>query len=345
MIKDLNNYITLNKPLNEKGIKKFIAVKDNIVTKDLKTTCFSQMLNDFLPLYNAPLIESLINEGFIIVGKTKMKEFNIGEGVNACADVVSNGDVLASITTDIGGESLNSSLVALRPTYGLLCRDGLISCADSLEQIGIISRTIKDNAMLLQVVTGHDYSAFNFELKDKKIVILGDGYQENKVIKKLEAEGMEIKSLSFDGQKISLIQQIILAVETSSNLSKFDGIRYGYRSENFNDVLSLYKNTRSEGFGLEVKKMILLGTYLTKRENINIYYKALKLRQELVNTLNDIFEDCDYIFNTGNPLLASLTGHPIISVTGFQIMANYYKEENLYKLGYYLEQLGSDNNV
>ncbi|MDD2181004.1 MAG: Asp-tRNA(Asn)/Glu-tRNA(Gln) amidotransferase subunit GatA [Bacilli bacterium] len=404
-----------------------IAIKDNIVTKNLKTSCASLMLDNFVPIYDATVIEKLKSKNMIIVGKNNMDEFAMGStgetsyygktlnpwnkfcvpggSSSGSAASVGGGLVPLSLGSDTGGSirvpSSFCGVVGMKPTYGRVSRYGLIPFAASLDQIGPISRNVYENALLLEAISGFDindytsskddklsFTDFNIDIKTKRVAIpsfyLGcqiDSEVQKKfedIINLLKENGclVEYVDITYLEYSVSLYQIIALS-EASSNLSCFDGIRYGYISNNYDNVESLYKNTRTEGFGLEVKKRIMIGTFVLSGKNANeYYYKALSIRKKMTDNIKKIFEEYDYIFtpttlnvayelNQQNDnyakkfyedmlaIPANMTGVPALSLPigfnkdnmpiGLQIMGNYFKEEDVYKIAYFIENnLGRD---
>ena len=387
-----------------------IVIKDNIVTKDLKTRVGSLMLDNFIPCYDATVIEKIKTKKMIIVGKTNMNEFSIGESYYgktknpwnkdyfSCGSTssVSSSLVPLSLGSDLGGELRSSSslcgLVGMKPTFGRVSRYGLISCANSLEQIGPITKNVYDNALLLEAIAGYDEndatsskkepnvsSKLMIEPESKRIAI-SSFYLEQSINKEVKAKFKEvIEYLKKDDYKIEYIEipylehlisihKIIMLAELSSNLACFDGIRYGYITKNYQTIEELYVKTRTEGFGKEIKKSIILGTYFLKAENTNdYYYKALGLRKIITDEIKKVFQKYDYFIGptllnqSDNSLingLANLTGIPALTLPigfddndipiGLQIMSDYFKEAEIYNLAHYLEKsfnLGGVNNA
>ena len=340
--KDLNAFITLNK---EEAIKKAkelenvpvdnilfgipIAVKDNIVTKDLKTTCASHILENFIPIYDATVVEKINSKNMIIIGKCNMDEFAMGStsrtsyfgapknpwdktrisGGSSGGSAVSVASHLVplSLGTDTGGSIRQPAsycgLVGMKPTYGRVSRYGLVAFASSLDQIGPMSRNVYENALLLNVISGSDdkdLTSSNREVEDytrligkdiagMKIAVPNYFMSEvvssevkqkiEEIIDKLKEWGATVEYIDIDYIENAVnLYQIIAMGEASSNLARFDGIRYGYSCENPKNVEDLYKRTRQEGFGDEVKRRIMVGSYLLSGENATIYYnKALQI--------------------------------------------------------------------
>ena len=400
-----------------------IAIKDNICTNGVKTTCASRMLEDFVPFYDATVIEKLENAGAIIVGKTNMDEFAMGsstetsyfkktknpwnlekvpgESSGGSAAVIGANMAFGALGTDTGGSirqpASYCSVVGLKPTYGLVSRYGVIAYASSLDQVGPITKSVEDAALMLNVIAGHDKmdttsadlgqkdytkSLVN-DVKGKKIGILKDfvsegvakdvklAYEEN--IEKLKKLGAEIVEVKLDYVKYSLPTYYIIATaEASSNLGRYDGIRYGHRAKDFSNLNELYVNSRTEGFGDEVKRRIMLGTYVLSSGYYDAYYKRAQcVRTLIIEDFKKAFESCDVILiptapNTAfkfgekskNPVEmylediytvpVNIAGLPGISVPGgfdndgmpigMQFISKAFDEETLLQIAYTFEQ-------
>ena len=290
-----------------------IAIKDNICTKGVKTTCASRMLEEFVPIYNATVIEKLEKAGAIVLGKTNMDEFAMGSSTETSymkktknpwnienvpggssggsAVAVASDMAYAALGSDTGGSirqpASYCSVVGLKPTYGLVSRYGLIAYASSLDQIGPFGKNVEDTALMLNVLAGYDKkdtTSVEVETKDylKSLVndikgmkigvpdeFVSEGVNSDvkaaydEAVKKLESLGAKIEHINLEYAKYSLATYYIIATaEASSNLGRYDGIRYGHRTKEFDDLEELYINSRTEGFGEEVKRRIMLGTYV-----------------------------------------------------------------------------------
>ena len=308
-----------------------VAVKDNICTKGVRTTCSSRILANFKPVYNATVIERLEREGAVIIGKTNMDEFAMGVSTETSyfgptrnpwdltrvpggssggsAAAVAAGEATVALGSDTGGSircpASFCSIVGLKPTYGSVSRYGLIAYANSLEQIGPMARDVYDCALLFSVIAGHDprdstsvnlkpkdYTVFlREEVKGVKIGVpkefFGEGTQKVveetvwKAVHKLEDLGAEYDTCSLPSLEYALAAYYIIAMsEASSNLARYDGLRYGY-SEEFTDTdwFTYIAKVRRNGFGPEVRRRIILGTFTLSSGYYNRYYlKALKVR-------------------------------------------------------------------
>ena len=400
-----------------------IAIKDNINVKNLKTTCSSKMLENFVAPYNATVIEKLNKEDLVYLGKLNMDEFAMGGSTENSAffkttnpwDLErvpggSSGGSAAAVAADMAPWTLGSDtggsirqpaslcgVVGLKPTYGLVSRYGLVAFASSLDQIGPITKDVTDAAMLLNLIAGHDEkdsTSMDLEVKDytKALVndvkgmriglpkeYLGEGINEEvknailEVAKKYEEMGAIVEDCSFEvGQYATSVYYIIACAEASSNLGRFDGIRYGYRSENFDNLKDIYKNSRSEGFGEEVKRRIMLGTYVLSSGYYDAYYKkAQKVRTVITDAYNELFGKYDLLLTPTSPTTAfkigekcnnpvemyladictvpvNIGGLPGMSVPcaidskglpiGFQLLAKPFDEEKIIKAAYSYEQ-------
>lgn len=358
--KDLNAFITLNKEGAIKKAKELenvpvdnilfgipIAVKDNIVTKDLKTTCASHILENFIPIYDATVVEKINSKNMIIIGKCNMDEFAMGStsrtsyfgapknpwdktrisGGSSGGSAVSVASHLVplSLGTDTGGSIRQPAsycgLVGMKPTYGRISRYGLVAFASSLDQIGPMSRNVYENALLLNVISGSDdkdLTSSNREVEDytrligkdiagMKIAVPNYFMSEvvssevkqkiEEIIEQLKEWGATVEYIDIDYIENAVnLYQIIAMGEASSNLARFDGIRYGYSCENPKNVEDLYKRTRQEGFGDEVKRRIMVGSYLLSGENATIYYnKALQIRDDIRKSFKEAFKKYDLI--------------------------------------------------
>lgn len=400
-----------------------IAIKDNICTKGVKTTCASRMLENFEPIYDATVIKKLEDAGAIVIGKTNMDEFAMGSSTETSyikktknpwdlsrvpggssggsAAAVSAQMAFASLGSDTGGSirqpASYCSVVGLKPTYGLISRFGLIAFASSLDQIGPFARTVEDVTLMLNVIAGHDKldttsadlekqdytKALINNVKGKVVGIPTDFINEginrdvkrayDNAIETLKSLGAEIKEIKLEYAKYSLATYYIIATaEASSNLGRYDGIRYGYRAEDFDDLDDLYRKSRTEGFGDEVKRRIMLGTYVLSSGYYDAYYKrAQQVRTLIVENFKKAFESCDVIMiptapntsfkfgaHNASPLEmylediytvpVNIAGLPGISVPGgfdengmpigIQFIAKAFDENTLLQVAYTFEQ-------
>ena len=400
-----------------------IGIKDNLCMKGTKTTCSSKMLENFVSPYDATVIEKLKDENIISLGKLNMDEFAMGSStessyfkktknpwnLNKVPGGSSGGSAAAvaanmvpwALGSDTGGSIRQPAslcgVVGLKPTYGLVSRYGLVAFASSLDQIGPITKDVRDSAMLLSLIAGHDEKdttsepiekkdytkALKNDVKGLKIGVpkefFGEGINEEvkkeltKAIETYKELGAEVEEFSLDVAKYALATYYIIAcAEASSNLGRFDGIRYGYRTPEYSNLKEIYKKSRSEGFGPEVKRRIILGTYVLSSGYYDAYYKkAQQVRTLVSNEFSKAFEKYDVIltptspvtaFNIGeksnNPLemyLAdictvsiNIAGVPAISIpcgvdsegmpVGMQLIGNKFEEEKILNTAYTFEQ-------
>jgi aspartyl-tRNA(Asn)/glutamyl-tRNA(Gln) amidotransferase subunit A len=399
-----------------------IGIKDNIVTKGIRTTCASRILENFEPIYDATVVERLTEADTITVGKLNMDEFAMGSSnensgfhpthnpwdlscvpggsSGASAAAVSAGEVLFSLGSDTGGSIRQPAafcgVVGLKPTYGLVSRYGLVAFASSLDQIGPITTSVEDNAYLLQAIAGNDpmdstsakvdipdyLASLTGEVKGLKIGVpkeyLGAGVEPGvkervmEALKVLEGLGATWEEVSLPHSRYALATYYLLSSsEASANLSRFDGVRYGLRSDNSNNLIDMYKQSRSEGFGEEVKRRIMLGTFALSSGYYDAYYKkAQKVRTLIKEDFTKIFEKYDVIIGpttpsasfkcgamTKDPLTmymndiltipVNLAGVPAISVPcgfsdglpiGLQIIGKHFDEATIYKVAHAFEQ-------
>ena len=338
-----------------------MAVKDNICTKGILTTCASKILTGFKPTYNSAAYEKLENAGAVLIGKLNMDEFAMGSttetsyygGVKnpwdkervpggssgGSAAAVAAEEVYYALGSDTGGSIRQPcsfcGVTGIKPTYGTVSRYGLIAYASSLDQIGPIGKDIKDVAEVLSVITGHDSKDgtsfknepmkfdLNGDIKGMKIGIpkeyFGDGLDtevKDKVLsaaKELEKQGAIIEYFGMPSLEYAIPAYYIIAcAEASSNLSRFDGVKYGFRAQNYNDLTDLYYKTRSEGFGMEVKRRILIGTFVLSSGYYDAYYKkALQVKAVIKKAFDSAFEKYDAILSPTAPTTAPKFGESL----------------------------------
>ncbi|MGY3777356.1 Asp-tRNA(Asn)/Glu-tRNA(Gln) amidotransferase subunit GatA [Isobaculum melis] len=400
-----------------------IGIKDNIVTNGLKTTAASRMLENFVPIYDATVMEKIYQADMIPVGKLNMDEFAMGGSTETSyfkktknpwnlekvpggssggsAAAVASGQVLMSLGSDTGGSIRQpasfTGIVGLKPTYGRVSRYGLIAFASSLDQIGPLTRTVRDNAYVLNAISGYDakdgtsagVSVPDFtakltgDIKGLKIGVpkeyLADGLQpevKEAVLKAIETYkelGATVEEVSLPHSQYGVaVYYIIASSEASSNLSRFDGIRYGYRSENVTNLEDVYINSRSEGFGMEVKRRIMLGTFALSSGYYDAYFKkAGQVRTLIKQDFEKVFESYDLILGPAAPTTAygigekldnpltmylndiltipvNLAGNPGISIPcgfdqeglpiGLQLIGKHFDEATIYQAADAFEQ-------
>lgn len=337
-----------------------VAIKDNMCTKGLLTTCSSKILENYIPTYTATAIENLINAGCVVIGKTNMDEFAMGSttetsyfGVTknphnpehvpggssgGSAAAVASNECYFALGSDTGGSIRQPSafcgITGMKPTYGTVSRYGLIAYGSSLDQIGPMTKNVTDCAAVLDTIASYDKkdstsikrddydfsSALISDVKGLRIGLPKDYFGEGldgevkaaifKAAKTLEGMGAIVEE--FD---LGLVQYaipayyIIASAEASSNLERFDGVKYGYRTKEYGDLHSMYKKTRSEGFGSEVKRRIMLGSFVLSSGYYDAYYlKALKTKALIKQEFDKAFEKYDIILAPAAPTTAPLLG-------------------------------------
>lgn len=400
-----------------------IGIKDNMCLKGVKTTCASRILENYVPPYTATVVEQVILNGMIPIGKLNMDEFAMGSSTENSAfqktrnpwnlDCVPGGssggsaaavaadECIVALGSDTGGSIRQPAsfcgVVGLKPTYGRVSRYGLVAFASSLDQIGPLAKDVKDAAMLLDLISAHDpkdstsvnrpstncVKALTGKLDNIKTIgvvkeLMGEGIDTEvkkavqgaiKVYEKLGAKIIEVSMPTF---KHALpVYYIVATAEASANLARYDGVKFGYRSKNSPDLLTMYYNTRQEGFGPEVKRRIMLGTYTLSAGYYDAYYlKALKVRTLIRRDYEKAFKECDILISPTSPTVSfkfgektddplsmylsdiatipiNLAGIPAISIpcgfskglpVGLQLMGKAFDEENLLKAAFAYEQ-------
>ncbi|MFL2105068.1 Asp-tRNA(Asn)/Glu-tRNA(Gln) amidotransferase subunit GatA [Desemzia sp. FAM 23991] len=399
-----------------------IGIKDNIVTEGTLTTAASRMLEDFIPVYNATVTEKVTDSGMISVGKLNMDEFAMGGSTEnsyfkltrnpwdlskvpggssgGSAAAVAAGQVPVSLGTDTGGSirepAAFTGVVGMKPTYGRVSRFGLIAFGSSLDQIGPFTRNVKDNAIALNAISGHDpkdamsstketpdfTKGIADGVKGMKIGVpkeyLEDGLQEGvkeavlKAIETYKELGAIIETVSLPHSKYGIAAYyIISSSEASSNLQRFDGVRYGYRAKDAESLEELYVKTRTEGFGPEVKRRIMLGTFSLSSGFYDAHFKqASKARTLIRQDFENVFKEYDLILGPTTTTTAygigeqvndpiamylsdiltvpvNLAGVPAISIpcgfsegmpVGLQLIGNHFDEQTIYQAAYAFEQ-------
>jgi aspartyl-tRNA(Asn)/glutamyl-tRNA(Gln) amidotransferase subunit A len=378
-----------------------LALKDLMCTKGLRTTCASRILENFVPPYDATVVKKLKKQDAVIVGKSNMDEFAMGSSnehsaiklthnpwdltripggsSGGSAAAVSADMCIGSLGSDTGGSirqpASHCGVVGMKPTYGRVSRFGLVAFASSLDQIGPLTKDVTDCAMVMNVISGYDsadstsvpedvpdYTSFLED--DLKGMVVG-------IPKEYSAAGCVEVSLPHTEHAVAAYY-VIAPSEASSNLARYDGVKYGYRDKNKKSLMEMYKSTRSGGFGPEVQRRIILGTYSLSAGYYDAYYgKASQVRTLIIEDFKKAFESCDVILSPVAPtpafkigemvddpltmylsdiftLSANLAGIPGISVPcgfsskglpiGLQIMAKHFDEGKLIKVAYNFEQ-------
>ena len=398
-----------------------MTLKDNISTKGIETTCCSKILTGYKPIYDAYVWEKLKEQGAVMLGKTNMDEFAMGSscetsyygGANnphntSYVSGGSSGGVASAVAGNIAAYGLGSDtggsirqpasfcgIIGLKPTYGAVSRYGLIAYASSLDQIGPITSSVEDAAIVFDAISSKDYydstcsgacettaDKLQNDIKDVKIGIPKEYYEGlredvksalDNAIEEYRKLGAEIVEFELPILKYALpVYYILACAEASSNLGRYDSIRYGYRTESYNGIHDMMCKTRSEGFGKEVKRRILLGTYVLSSGYYDAYYKkAQNMRGAIVKAFKDAFSKCDVILAPTVPMTAfkkgftsqnavetyqtdictvpvNIAGLPGVSIPcgvdsnglpiGMQIIGNSFCEAKILNVAYQFEQ-------
>ncbi len=400
-----------------------LAIKDILCIKGVKTTCGSRILENFIAPYDATVIKKLKGKGAVFIGRTNMDEFAMGSSTETSyfgttrnpwdldcvpggssggsAAAVSADECIGALGSDTGGSIRQPAaccgMVGLKPTYGRVSRFGLIAFASSLDQVGPMTKDVKDAAILMNEICGYDpldSTSVNIEVPDytqvlgKEVKGMSVGIPKEyfavgmdkevaqtvkDAIKALEGLGMEIKEVSLPHTEYAVaVYYLVAPAEASSNLARYDGVKYGHRTNEDTGLLDMYKLSRSEGFGTEVKRRIMLGTYALSAGYYDAYYKkASQVRTLIRNDFEKVFRECDIIVTPTTPtpafkigekvndplkmylsdiltIPANLAGIAGISLPcgfsreglpiGLQMLANSFQEEKLLQISYAYEQ-------
>jgi aspartyl-tRNA(Asn)/glutamyl-tRNA(Gln) amidotransferase subunit A len=399
-----------------------LAIKDNICTKGVRTTCSSKILYNFVPAYESIVTSRLLERGYVLIGKTNMDEFAMGSSTEnsgfhttknpwrleripggssgGSAAAVAADECIAALGSDTGGSIRQPAalcgVVGLKPTYGRVSRYGLVAFASSLDQIGPITKNVRDSAILMNILSGHDpldstsapVPAPDFTAalgKDINGLIIGipkeyfiEGIDKEvevsvkEATKKLESLGAITVEVSLPHTGYAVATYYILATsEASSNLARYDGVKYGFRAKG-KDLMDMYMNTRAQGFGAEVKRRIMLGTYALSSGYYEAYYKkAQQVRTLIKKDFEEAFKKVDVILTPTSPtaafkigektadplqmylsdiftISANLAGVPGISIpcgftsnnlpVGLQLIGKHFDEESILRVAYAYEQ-------
>ncbi len=398
-----------------------VAVKDVILTKGVRTTRASKMLENYIPPYDATAVERIEAAGGVIIGKTNCDEFAMGSSnensyfgpvrnpvaldrvpggsSGGSAAVVAQGTAVVSLGSDTGGSIRQPAsfcgVVGVTPTYGRVSRYGLVAFASSLDHIGPFARNVLDSATVLSVMAGRDamdstsadapvpdYTrGLDGDVRGMKIGLPVEYMKHatgetadriHEAVAKLRAMGCEVRDISLPATDYAIATYyIICTAEASANLARFDGVRYGYRSNVANTLSAMYRNTRGEGFGAEVKRRIMLGTYVLSHGYYDAYYlKAQKVRALIARDFTNAFQTVDAVVAPVSPFPAfrigekvndpvamylsdiytitgSLAGIPCMSVpcgtadgglpVGLQILCNHFEEQKMFRLAHAFE--------
>lgn len=404
-----------------------IGIKDNISTKGIRTTCASRMLENYVPPFNATVIDRVNSNDMVITGKLNMDEFAMGSSTEnsyfkktlnphgldrvpggssgGSAAAVAARECIVALGSDTGGSIRQPAsycgVIGLKPTYSSVSRYGLVAFASSLDQIGPLGTTVKDVAMLQSAICGYDKmdatsgyrdypdyaSLLSSDVNGLKIGIPEEYFGEGidsvvresvmNAVKELEKKGAVVKNISLPSTGYAInAYYIISSAEASSNLARFDGVKYGYRAESYDNLIDMYEKTRSEGFGDEVKRRIVLGTFVLSSGYYDAYYKKAKLLQRKIKQeFADAFSDVDVIItptapskafkigeNTDNPLKMyaadvctvpiNIAGLPAMSIPcgedggmplGMQLIGKDFSEQTLFNTAYAYETIMGGN--
>lgn len=444
---DINAYVTIDRDAALKAAKEVqekiekgeltgplagvpVAIKDNMCTEEMLTTCSSKILGNFIPTFSAEAVLNLKKAGAVIIGKTNMDEFAMGSTTETSAYGVtrnpwntehvpggSSGGSAAAVAaqecffalgSDTGGSIRQPAsfcgVVGLKPTYGTVSRYGLVAYGSSLDQIGPLTKDVTDCATVMEIITSHDTkdstsvkredtdftSALVEDVKGMKIGIPRDYFGEGldpevKTAVLAAAKALEERGAIVEEFDLSLVEYAIptyytiAAAEASSNLERFDGIKYGYRTEEYEGLHNMYKKTRSEGFGPEVKRRIMLGSFVLSSGYYDAYYlKALKVKAMIKKAFDEAFAKYDMILGPVAPTTApklgeslsdplkmylgdiytisvNLAGLPGISIPcgkdskglpiGLQLIADSFNEKKLIQTAYTYEKIRGDFRI
>ena len=400
-----------------------LAIKDNMCTQGIKTTCGSKILEDFIPPYDATIVKHIKEQGGFFLGKTNMDEFAMGSSTEnsrftvtrnpwnletipggssgGSAAAVAADACIAALGSDTGGSVRQPAaccgVVGMKPTYGRVSRYGLVAFGSSLDQIGPITKDVEDCAILLNAIAGHDSldsTSIDLPIPDYCAALVKDvkgwtvgvpqeflgegmdpevGEKVGAAIKVLEGLGATVKEIALPHAGYAVAAYyIICTAEASSNLARYDGVKYGFRAPGSKELMEMYLETRSEGFGPEVKRRIMLGTYVLSSGYYDAYYrKASQVRTLIKEDFEKAFEECDVIITPTAPTPAfrlgekmedplqmylsdiftisvNMSGVPAISIPcgfstgglpiGLQIIGRHCEEERIIQAAYTFEQ-------
>ncbi len=421
-ISSCENAIEHAKKIDELGVKSILdgipcAIKDNINYTGHLTTCASKALSNYVSIYNATVTQKLLDANSIICAKTNLDEFAMGSsGITSfygdtlnpdnpkhspggsssgSAAAVAAGDVLFALGSDTGGSVRQPAafcgVVGFRPTYGMISRFGVVSLNASLDQVGIITKNVYDNALVFDYLQGKDekdatsldvkvnaVDNLEIDIKGKKIFIDTSAFDftSKSIVNALKntAEQLSDKGAIIEYGEMKYIKHApyvylgIVSSEVTSNLAQFDGIRYGHRTESYESLQDVYSKTRTEGFGLEVKRRILIGADILKQKNYNYFKELLQFRRVIANEFEEVFQNYDFILSQMTVRTApelevakrsyfgqsvyeestALAGLPSISIPvgrekssglsiGLQIIANKKEDAKVFSLAKYIE--------
>ncbi len=380
-----------------------IAVDDTLLVKGVEATAGSRILEGFKPLFSAEVVERLLQKGYTLSGKTHVGEFGLdlcGEWSayaeptaplrGAAAELVKNGSVKAALSVDINGAPRRAAALSgvdfLKPTYGTVSRYGVISTAASGEAVGVSAADAAGIAEVMKVIAGHDEKdgtslknesydyTLQTDLAGKKVAVVTDLLEKTNekskeqlraATQKLQNQGVMLEEISLDiFEAANTAWQILMTAETCNNLSRYDGVKYGHRTERYKDIDELYVKSRTEGFSFYTKAVILYGSnVLSKNRYQSCYQKALKVRRVMADTMKELFEKYDAVllpvigqfsyepydiysaFETVYKesvftAMANLIGLPALVSGGVQLMGKAFSESDLLSLAAAMEKEG-----
>ncbi len=380
--------------INEINKNGNLAVDDTLLVKDTAATAGSKMLENFKPLFSAEVVNKAEKSGFTVKGKTNVGEFGldvIGETsyfkgeTAAAAKAVMAGDVEVALNVDLNGAPRRAAAVTgatfVKPTYGTVSRYGIIACACSGEQVGVTAKCAAKAREVLTAVAGHDSKdgtslptekydyEVNADVKGMKIALVKELYAAanddvkakiDAYKKAMEEKGALVEEISLDAvNEIQTAWTILMSAETTNNLSRFDGVKYGHRTASYKNIDDLYVGSRTEAFGFLTKATIIYGSdVLSKGRYDDCYDKALKIRRVAVETLKDIFAKFDAVLTPASSsfdlsyktdaflkvfdeskftCLASITGMPAVVTKGVQLIGDHFADGKLLKIAEIME--------
>ena len=379
-----------------------IAVDDTILVKDIPATAGSKILDGFKPLFSAEAVVRLENKGYKVAGKTHVGEFGldlVGEFSHyaekadtlkgAAAELVASGEVKAALGVDMNGSTRRAAAISgisfLKPTYGTVSRYGVISCAASGEQLGVYAKDADGIKEIMDVIAGHDVkdgtslanASYDYSIADangKNVCIIkelfdkADAETQNRITAyadALRAKGVTVDEISSDiFDTANVAWQILMTAETCNNVSRYDGVKFGFRSENYRNIDELYVNSRTEGFNFLTKAVILYGSdALSKNRYADCYDKALRIRRQVADKMKDLFSKYDAVltpacskteyaqydikdafikvFNESVfTAIPNLVGTPALVSNGVQLMGDHFSESKLLSIAKIVERKG-----
>ena len=325
--------------VKRKGLIMKIAIDENILIKDEICTAGSKMLHNFKSPYSAAVVDKIKEVGYDIVYRSKVGEFGVGTntGNDSAAYAVSSGAVDAALGIDVDGAAYRSAaehgVVYIKPTYGTVSRFGVVANISSVDQVGVYAKNFDDGFAVLSVIAGHDENDGTSYPNTSYNYHPADNFEPQRCV------NLDCFTLA---EYLVPTYQIISSAEFSTNISRFDGLKFDYRTENYSNMSDMVTNSRSEGFTSETKIKALMGTYvLAEGQFEKYYYKATQIRHLIKQELDEIFKNADFVrtpLSEVSAALANLTGCPSIAVNGEQIIAKEFDENKLFAFGKLLQK-------